>query len=159
MNVAHKKKWQTFEIVFGIPFIAAIILQFIIPFPFSLNQWTLILLIIGIALIILGITLVIFARRELSKQNQPTDPGYPTSKLVTTGVYSVSRNPLYLGGICVIVGIALTFNIIWVLLFLIPSLIACHYILIIPEENYLSDKFEKRYQIYSNSVHRWLGCF
>jgi len=39
---------------------------------------------------------IVLARRELAHHGQPTDPGLPTSKLVTTGVFSVSRNPLYL---------------------------------------------------------------
>jgi len=156
-NVAHKKKWQSFEIVFGIPFFSAIILQFIYPLSFSFKQLYEIFIFGGVVLIILGLAFIILAHRELSKYSQPTDPGYPTNKLVTTGVFSISRNPLYLGGVCVVFGIGLSLNIGWILILLLPSLIACHYILVMPEEKYLTAMFGEEYHIYSNSVHRWVG--
>jgi hypothetical protein len=53
---------------------------------------------LGIILVTLGASIVVAARRELAFYNQPTDPGLPTKKIVTSGVFSVSRNPLYLGG-------------------------------------------------------------
>src|SRR5690625_4523234 len=81
-NVAHKKKWQSFEIVFGIPFFSAIILQFIYPLSFSFKQLYEIFIFGGVVLIILGLAFIILAHRELSKYSQPTDPGYPTNKLV-----------------------------------------------------------------------------
>jgi protein-S-isoprenylcysteine O-methyltransferase Ste14 len=40
---------------------------------------------------------------------------------------------------------------------LIPSLVACHYILIAPEERYLAAKFGEEYRMYSASVQRWIG--
>src|SRR5690625_4866392 len=119
-NVAHKKKWQSFEIVFGIPFFSAIILQFIYPLSFSFKQLYEIFIFGGVVLIILGLAFIILAHRELSKYSQPTDPGYPTNKLVTTGVFSISRNPLYLGGVCVVFGIGLSLNIGWILILLLP---------------------------------------
>jgi protein-S-isoprenylcysteine O-methyltransferase Ste14 len=111
----------------------------------------------GAALIILGAVLVVIARREFAQHSQPTDPGQPTSKLVTTGVFSVSRNPLYLGGVCILAGIALAFNLPWVLVLLLPALIACHYVLIAPEEKYLAARFGEEYRRYAASVHRWIG--
>ena len=156
-DVAHKRWWQTFEVVFGIPFLIAIALQWVAPLSlprrFLMPEITL----TGIALIILGATLVVLARREFARFSQPTDPGRPTSKVVTTGVFSFSRNPLYLGGVCVLAGIALVFNLPWVLVLLLPAFVACHYILIAPEEKYLAARFGEEYTLYVASVHRWLG--
>jgi protein-S-isoprenylcysteine O-methyltransferase Ste14 len=156
MNYAHKSWWQIFEVVFGIPFIAAIIIQYFVPLSLPIN-FTIIGIIVGVVLFIIGVFLIIFARRELAQNGQPTDPGLPTSTIVTTGVFSISRNPLYLGGVCVLAGIAMVFNWPWVLLLLLPSIIACHYILIAPEERYLANKFGKEYLFYTASVHRWIG--
>jgi protein-S-isoprenylcysteine O-methyltransferase Ste14 len=111
----------------------------------------------GAALIIAGATLVVLARRELAQRGQPTDPGYPTSKLVTTGAFSISRNPLYLGGVCTLVGIALVANLPWALVLLLPALLACHSMLIAPEERYLAARFGEEYALYAASVRRWLG--
>jgi protein-S-isoprenylcysteine O-methyltransferase Ste14 len=156
-EAAHKSWWQTFEVVFGIPFLAAIVLQLAVPL--SLPRWFLTPAIIpgGVALIIVGAALVVLARREFAQHGQPTDPGHPTSKLVITGVFSVSRNPLYLGGVCVLVGIALAVNLPWVFVLLLPALVACHYVLIAPEERYLAAKFGQEYSRYAATVHRWIG--
>jgi protein-S-isoprenylcysteine O-methyltransferase Ste14 len=157
MDVAHKSRWQIFEVVFGIPFLAAIALQLGVPLSLPRGSIAPAIIVAGAALIIVGVALVVLARREFAQHGQPTDPGRPTSKIVTTGVFSVSRNPLYLGGVCTLVGIALALNLPWVLVLLLPALVACHYILIAPEEKYLAARFGEEYRIYADSVHRWIG--
>ena len=97
------------------------------------------------------------ARGELSRQGQPTDPGHPTLKLVTTGVFSISRNPLYLGGLLTLAGIAWVFEITWALIVLAPAWIACQILLIGPEETYLTERFGDSYRHYAATVNRWLG--
>ena len=157
-DAAHKSWWQTFEAVFGIPFLAAIGLQLAVPLSLPHGPTdTPAFIAGGAALIIAGLALVVLARREFAQRRQPTDPGRPTTRLVTTGVFSVSRNPLYLGGVCILAGIALALNLPWVLVLLVPALVACHYILIAPEERYLAAKFGEEYALYAASVHRWLG--
>jgi protein-S-isoprenylcysteine O-methyltransferase Ste14 len=105
----------------------------------------------------LGVTIVALGRRELARQGQPTDPGRPTTNIVTSGIYSLSRNPLYLGATCFLAGVALAFNLPWVLVLLLPSLVACHVVLIAPEERYLAARFGDEYREYAATVHRWLG--
>ncbi len=156
-DVAHKSWWQTFEVVFGIPMLAAIILQLTVTLSLSAGFLTPTIIFAGAVLLIVGVALVILARREFAQYGQPTEPGHPTSKLVTTGVFSVSRNPLYLGGVCILAGIALAIDLPWMLVLLLPALLACHYILIAPEERYLAAKFGEEYTMYATSVHRWLG--
>ena len=157
VDVAHKRWWQIFEVVFGIPFLAAIALQLSVPLSFPSGILRPLIILGGIGLIILGAALVVLARQEFAQHGQPTDPGHPTSMVVTTGVFSISRNPLYLGGVCLLIGIALAFNLPWVLVLLLPALIACHYVLILPEEKYLRAKFGQEYRRYADSVHRWIG--
>jgi protein-S-isoprenylcysteine O-methyltransferase Ste14 len=157
MDVAHKSWWQIFEVVFGIPFLAAIALQLAVPVSLPSGFLTPAIIAGGAALIIVGVALVVLARREFAQRAQPTDPGLPTSELVTTGVFSVSRNPLYLGGVCILMGIALAVNLPWVLVLLLPALVACHYVLIVPEERYLAAKFGQEYRMYAATVHRWIG--
>jgi protein-S-isoprenylcysteine O-methyltransferase Ste14 len=154
---AHKSNWEIAEVVFGIPFLISIALQFLIPFSFPWGISRQILIITGIALIVIGMGIIVSARREFARFRQPTDPGHPTSKIITTGVFLVSRNPLYLGCILVFFGISLTANVVWMLISLLISIILCHYVLILPEEKYLTDKFGQEYKKYLTSVGRWFG--
>lgn len=156
-EAAHKRWWQTFEVVFGLPFLAAIALHLVQPLALPGTFLTPALIPGGVALIVVGLTLIVLARREFAQRGQPTDPGRPTTQLVTTGVFSISRNPLYLGGVCILIGIALALDLPWVLVFLLPALVAAHYILIAPEERYLATRFGGEYATYAASIHRWLG--
>lgn len=159
MNIdsAHKSSWEIAEVVFGVPFLMSIALHFVVPF--SLHQGILrqALIPTGIAFITIGIGFIVLARREFAQYAQPTDPGHPTSKVVKTGVFAISRNPLYLGGVLVFLGIALTLNMLWALVALLASIVLCLYVLIIPEERYLAAKFGEEYEEYAATVHRWLG--
>lgn len=155
--VAHQRGWQIFEVVFGLPLLAALALQWAVPLAFPRGPLAVGFVLGGAALILMGVMIIVRARRVLAQQGQPTDPGRPTDKLVTTGVYAVSRNPLYLGGVVVLAGVALAFNLPWVLILLFPALVVCHYVLIAPEERYLAAKFGEEYRHYAATVHRWIG--
>lgn len=156
-DAAHEEWWQIFEVVFGLPLLIAIAMQLIVPFSLPRGHLTPLVVSVGIVLMILGTILAVMARREFRRHGQPTDPGHPTHKIVTTGVFSISRNPLYLGGIGILVGLALAFNLPWVILFLLLAIVACRYILIAPEERYLNDKFGEDYRLYTENVCRWIG--
>lgn len=154
---AHKRKWQIFEVIVGVPFLAGVGLQLAVPVARLRGLYAPVIILAGAALVVTGLAFVVLARRELARHGQPTDPGLPTSQLVTTGVFSVSRNPLYLGGVCLLAGIALVLNLLWSLVFLLPAIVGCHYLLIVPEERYLAARFEQEYAQYAASAHRWLG--
>jgi len=156
-DAAHNSWWQTSEVVFGFPFLAAIALQRVVPLSLPRGFLTPAIFPGGAAFIIVGVAFVVLARREFAQRGQPTDPGRPTSSVVTTGVFSVSRNPIYLGAVCFLIGIALAVDLPWVLVLLLPALIACHFVLIAPEEKYLAAKFGEEYRTYAASVQRWIG--
>jgi len=157
MDSAHKSHWETSEVIFGIPLLVSVIVQFVIPFSLPGGLLRLASVIGGIALIAIGVALISLARREFAQFSQPTDPGHPTTRMVTTGVFAISRNPIYLGAVCFIAGLGLAVNWLWVLIFLLPSLVACYYVLIAPEEKYLLAGFGEQYRLYTAAVHRWLG--
>jgi protein-S-isoprenylcysteine O-methyltransferase Ste14 len=156
-EAAHTRWWQISEVIFGVPFLASIILQVLLPLSFPRGLLTPALLPVGTALVLLGLLVLVLARREFAQRGQPTDPGRPTTRLVTTGVFSLSRNPIYLGVTCFLAGIGLASNFVWVLVMLLPALLACHYVLIAPEERYLAEKFGEAYRNYARSVQRWIG--
>jgi len=156
-DAAHKEWWQVFEVIVGIPFFVGVAMQWVVHLSFPRSGAAAIFIFAGIALTILGIILAAQARGEFRRHAQPTDPGQPTLKIITTGVFSISRNPLYLGGIGILVGLALACNLPWAIILLLPASIACHYILILPEERYLAEKFGEAYRLYTERVRRWIG--
>lgn len=158
---AHQKRWLIGEVVFGIPLLTGILLQVLAPAPLPLEiprpLLRPLLTAAGIALSLAGIGLMLSARRELARYHQPTDPGAPTTALVRTGPYALSRNPLYLAAALLFSGVALMLNNLWAVGALLLSLLLCHTLLILPEERYLASKFGADYAAYTAAVHRWLG--
>lgn len=159
MNVepAHKSHWAIGEVVFGIPFLVGIALHVLLPFSLPQGILRQVLLPVGVVLIFTGMGFIVSARRAFVRFRQPTDPGQPTSQVITTGVFALSRNPLYLGAAFLFFGVALMMNVLWTLATWLVSIVACHYVLIIPEEKYLAAKFGEAYQAYTATVRRWLG--
>jgi hypothetical protein len=86
IDSAHHRWWQISEVVFGIPFLAAIGLQWVVPLWLPRGVFAIFTSLAGAAVGIFGVTLVALARRELARGNQPTDPGRPTTRMITTGV-------------------------------------------------------------------------
>ncbi len=154
---AHERWWQISEVVFGVPLLVAVVLQFLVPVSFPWGFIGPVVIVVGVLLIVAGLALVILTRREFAKHGERTDPGNPTHHIMSTGVFAFSRNPMYLGIVIFLAGAALAFDWPWVLVMLVPSIVACHYILIAPEEQYLAAKFGEEYAWYTRSVERWVG--
>jgi len=79
-----------------------------------------------------------------------------TSAMVTSGVYGVSRNPMYVGFLLVLIGWAafLSHALAFALL---PLFVAyMNRFQIEPEERALSAKFGGQFQEYRRSVRRWV---
>jgi protein-S-isoprenylcysteine O-methyltransferase Ste14 len=157
IDSAHKSRWMIGEVIFGIPFLLSLVLQFFVPVIITQGLLRLALFPVGIVFIITGLRIIVLARREFARFEQPTDPGFPTNKVIQTGVFSISRNPLYLSAVLVFLGIAFMLNNLWAFITLMISIFLCLYVLILPEERYLAKKFGQEYQNYQASVHRWLG--
>ena len=154
---AHNNGWQIAEVVFGIPLLSGFVVQFFSPLALMQGNLALVIRLIGIVFVLVGVGMVIVARREFRRYQQPTDPGQATDTLITTGVFAISRNPLYLASVLFCLGIALLMNALWSLLALGVSIVLCHFILIEPEEKYLTAKFGAAYQAYCTAVYRWIG--
>lgn len=154
---AHKSAWEIGEVVFGIPFLMGMALHVLLPFSLPPGILRQVFIPVGIALIFTGMGFIVAARRAFARFRQPTDPGQPTSQVITTGVFAISRNPLYLGAALLLFGVALMMNVLWTLATWLVSIVLCHYVLIIPEEKYLAAKFGEAYQAYTATVRRWLG--
>ena len=74
--------------------------------------------------------------------------------LVKEGIFAHCRNPLYLGNILIVVGLAIIANSIPFYFIGIPLFVLMYLAIIQAEENYLSNKFGKEYTEYCRNVNR-----
>lgn len=80
----------------------------------------------------------------------------PAKSLQTNGIYSITRNPMYLGLLLLYSGIA-TFRGNWWTFILIPLLILVLQSYVIrKEELYLNRAFGEEYESYRKRVRRWI---
>lgn len=113
---------------------------------------------IGIALGALGLGVVIAAARSFRAKQTTVNPLTPdaATALVSTGVFRVTRNPMYLGFVLVLAGWAayLSSSIAWLL---VPGLaVYLTEFQIKPEERALLAKFGSEFSEYAARVRRWL---
>jgi protein-S-isoprenylcysteine O-methyltransferase Ste14 len=109
------------------------------------------------AVVIAGsITLVVLAARELRKSRTAFDVRRPTTMLVSTGPFRVSRNPVYFAMLLLQLGLGLILNSPWMVALVIPMGSALCLAVIRPEERYLEEKFGAAYRSYQLRVGRWL---
>ena len=110
----------------------------------------------GLALVALGVGILLWARRTLRAGGTNVDPMLPTTAIVTSGPYRLSRNPLYVGLAGVYLGLTLAFDTWWGIALLAPVLIVMHQGVIQREERYLEQKFGDGYRHYRAAVRRYL---
>jgi len=138
-------------------FVAAIILGFGINFlvPVKLLSAA-VQLAAGLPLVLFSIFLAAVTFREFFKYGTSSDHNKPTKILITTGPFRLSRNPLYLSGVLLVIGMAVLVDSVWTIGLLLPVILIVRYGAILPEERYLAGKFGEKYMNYKSTVRRWL---
>ncbi len=77
-------------------------------------------------------------------------------RLVSGGVYAISRNPLILGLLIMLWGLAFFFQLFWWFVLSLPGFILTYYFIILPEESDLHQRFGIVYENYCLKVRRWI---
>jgi protein-S-isoprenylcysteine O-methyltransferase Ste14 len=133
--------------------IAAFLLARFIPLPFAVPR---IVEYIGFALVVIGFLFGLGAVLAFRRAHTTLDPYHPVSSIVTSGVYSFSRNPIYLGFLLMVIGIPLNTGTYWGVILAPIFILFCNKLVIEHEETYLEKKFGEIYTSYKSSVRRWL---
>jgi len=108
------------------------------------------------ALTLVGITLLVAGMSNFVRAGTPVPSNQPTRTLVTTGIHGWSRNPIYLGMLLFYLGVGVLLRGAWILVLLLPLIIALRYGVIAKEEAYLAGRFGDAYDDYKVRVRRWL---
>ena len=105
---------------------------------------------LGWPLIVAGVAVSVWAVLEAEdmKIESPT-------KVLTSGPYSISRNPMYVGWSAIYLGIALVANSLWILAFFPVAFLFTHFVDIRREERKLDELFGEEYRRYQAGVRRY----
>jgi protein-S-isoprenylcysteine O-methyltransferase Ste14 len=112
-------------------------------------------LVVGLLLFLFGASLPIRVRRAFEAAGTNIRPDQPTNAIVTTGLFAHARNPVYLGGLIALLGLALMLGSDWMVILIVPAVLVLHYGVVVREERYLEAKFGAPYLAYKQSVPRY----
>jgi len=137
-------------------FLAGVIWRFVVPgdaLPAALAasaRW------LGLSLIVAGFTLSMSGVVTFLRAKTTTLPHRAASRLVVSGPYRFTRNPMYVGINAFYIGLALAMNRLWPLALLPLLFVILVRSVIRLEERYMEERFGDEYRAYRRSVRRFL---
>jgi protein-S-isoprenylcysteine O-methyltransferase Ste14 len=110
----------------------------------------------GAALFVLALMLGVWAIATMTRAGSNVPTNRPTTTIVETGPYRFTRNPIYVGMMLSLIGLAIAFDTLWLLLMGVAFALVIRYGVVAREESYLERKFGGVYRDYRGRVRRWL---
>ena len=133
--------------------LAAFLLGWFLPLPIPTPAWV---WVSGAAVVLAGLILAFWAFLLFGRARTTLDPHGGSTALVSGGPYRFTRNPIYVGYVCLLIGFPLIIDDYWGLI-LSPLLIFLMNRLVIEyEEVYLAEQLGQPYLDYKTRVRRWL---
>ena len=113
---------------------------------------------VGIIFLILGLIIIFSAVLKFIKTKTTVDPTRPhkTSNLVISGIYKITRNPMYLGMLFLIMAYAIYNNNVMGCIIIPIFIFYINKFQIEPEEIEMRKKFGESFENYCKKVNRWL---
>lgn len=102
-----------------------------------------------------GLALTLWGVQVMNRARTAVHPYHSSSRIVASGPFRFSRNPLYMGLNAVLVGVTFMLDSWWGFLVLVPVLLVMHYGVVLREERYLEGKFGDTYRAYREAVRRY----
>lgn len=135
------------SIFIGMAFQNILTLQFIAA---PLRYW------IGGILVTFSIGVNIYCAWLFRKEHTAIEPWKTTSKIMTSGPYHWSRNPMYFCFLVFGIGMGILLNNFWIIMMQFLLFWVLKIVVIQREEKYLEHKFPKKYPTYKHNVRRWI---
>ena len=116
------------------------------------------LLVPALALVVLGLTVDAAGVLSFRRARTTVNPFAPerTVNIVSSGIYRLSRNPMYLGMACILTGWTVWLWQVQAVLGVVLFVAWITRFQIIPEERILTQKFGTEYRQYRQQVRRWV---
>jgi protein-S-isoprenylcysteine O-methyltransferase Ste14 len=141
-------------VAWGLAVIAGLALNWFLPLSFLPADLPAGLL--GTMVFVLALALVAWAIVTIISAGSNVPTNLPTTAIVEGGPYRFTRNPIYLGMFLGLIGLAIAFDNLWLLMMLVPFALVIRYGVVAREEAYLERKFGDVYRGYRSRIRRWL---
>jgi len=119
----------------------------IVPIPWN---------ILGVIPLACGIALNLIADRSFHQAQTTVKPFEESAALVTTGAFQISRNPMYLGYVLILAGVALIVRSLMSYAVLPVFAVLMDRVFIRVEERMLEKQFGQVWANYAERVRRWI---
>ena len=126
---------------------AVVPLAIVVRAPFSYAGWL---------CLATGTAMIVWSRRTFQAAGTPIRPLTESTVLIRHGLYRWSRNPMYLGALLLVAGVAILLGTLAPLLVVIAVFAILQEGFIRREERLLDETFGDGYRTYRRSVRRWL---
>ena len=125
---------------------------------YSVIDFTVFVAYLAASLVIIGCASCVAGVLSFKLAKTTVNPNKPeqASKLVTSGIYRISRNPMYLGFAFILAGWGVWLSSVWAMLGVIGFIGYLTLFQIMPEERALTKLFGDEFTIYKARVRRWL---
>lgn len=134
----------------------AIVLNWLWPLPWLPDPLGEFLFAVGILVAAGAIAIEVAAVRAMRRAKTTVMPNQRSEHLVTTGPFSFTRNPIYLGNTMLMIGIGLIFGVVWFIILAPVAAFATTKLAIEREERHLEARFGKHFRDYAKRVRRWV---
>jgi Putative protein-S-isoprenylcysteine methyltransferase len=112
----------------------------------------------GLGAVAIGSILLLWCVRDFYVAGKGTlAPWSPPRKLVTTGLYRRSRNPMYLAVAAILIGWSMWFMSWTLLWYAVLVILAFHFRVVRGEEPWLAETHGDEWRRYAESVPRWFS--
>ena len=119
----------------------------VLPFPWNL---------FGVIPLVLGIAMNLVADKSFKKNETTVKPLEESTVLITDGVFRVSRHPMYLGFVFILLGIAALMGSLTPYVIVFGFTIFMHIVFIKFEEKKLEETFGEAWLGYKKKVRQWI---
>jgi protein-S-isoprenylcysteine O-methyltransferase Ste14 len=110
---------------------------------------------VGYLLGVAGLALVAWGFLTLRQADTTVLPHRRVDRLVTDGAFRFRRNPIYMGEVLLLFGVAQVTGNIWMAIMAPPFALAVLVLAILPEERHLEARFGDDYLDYKRRTRRW----
>ena len=132
---------------------AAFLLGYVAPLPIAAPP---LVRRVGFGFAAVGLLLGVIALIEFDRMRRRARREGVKLRLVTTGIYRWSRNPVYLGYVAMLVGVTLFRGNFWGPVLAPALVLTMNWLVIGPEEADLAERCPEEFAAYRARVRRWL---